>query len=77
MSFTQTTLASVDLDNLSESFTVEEAEALIRTDFEFDELEDAINQSTLNSATIAMTVTNTADAPVVLNDVTIGARRHC
>ncbi len=73
VSFTPMTLASVDLDNLSESFTVEEAEALNRTNFEFDELEDAINQSTLNSATIAMTVINTADAPVVLNNVIIGA----
>jgi len=73
IAFTQATLASVDLDNLSESFTIEEAEELQRTAFEFDELEDAINQSTLNSATIDIIVTNTADAPVVLNDVTIGA----
>ena len=73
VSFTQLTLASVDLENLSESFTVEATEELQRTAFQFDELEDAINQSTLNSATIDMTVTNTADAPVVLNNVTIGA----
>ncbi len=73
LSFTQATLTSVDLDNLSESFTVEEAEELQRSDFEFDELDSLINQSTLNSATIDMTVTNTADAPVVLNNVTIGA----
>ena len=59
---------------MSESFTVEEAEELQRSAFEFDELEDAINQSTLNSATIGMTVTNAADVPVVLN-VTIGAVR--
>ncbi len=73
VSFTQATLVSVDLDNLSESFAVESAEELQRTAFQFDELEDAINQSTLNSATLDMTVTNTADAPVVLNNVTIGA----
>lgn len=73
VNFAPLTLASVDLDNLSESFAIEAAEALQRTAFAFDELEDAINQSTLNSATIKLTVTNTADAPVVLNNVTIGA----
>ena len=74
ISFTQATLDTVDLDNLSESFTIEEVEILNPTDFVFDELDSLINQSTLNSVTIDMTVTNTADAPVVLN-VTIGAVR--
>jgi len=74
ISFTQATLDTVDLDNLSESFTIEEVEILNPTDFAFDELDSLINLSTLNSVTIDMTVTNTADAPVVL-DVTIGAVR--
>lgn len=69
------TLVSVDLDNLSESFSVEEAEELNRSDLNFDELEDAIDQSTLNSATIDLTVVNSADIPLVLDNFTIGAVR--
>ncbi len=75
ISFTQSTLSSVDLENLSESFPVEETETLNPTAFTFDELDSLINQSTLNSVTIDMTVTNNADVPVVLNNVTIGAVR--
>lgn len=75
LTFRPMVLASVDLDNLSESFAVEEAEELIRSDLEFDELEDAIDQSTLNSATLDMTVVNGADIPVVLDNLTIGAVR--
>jgi hypothetical protein len=75
LTFRPMTLAAVDLDNLSESFPVEEAEELNRSDLEFDDMEDAIQQSTLNSATISMDVLNSADVPVVLNNVTIGAVR--
>ncbi len=75
VTFRLMTLASVDLENLSESFSVEEAEELNRSDVEFDELEDAIDQSTLNSATIDLTVVNSADVPVVLDNVTLGAVR--
>jgi hypothetical protein len=75
LTFRPMTLASVALDNLSESFLVEEAEELNADDLEFDDFEDVIEQSTLNSATVAMVVSNTADVPVVLNDVTIGAVR--
>ena len=69
------TLLSVDLENLRESFSVEEAEELNRSDLNFDELEDAIDQSTLNSATITLTVENRADIPLVLDNLTIGAVR--
>lgn len=75
MTFRPLTLVSVDLANLSESFSVEEAEELNRSDLNFDELEDAIDQSTLNSATIALTVVNSADIPLVLENLTIGAVR--
>ena len=75
VTFRPMTLLSVDLENLSESFSVEETAELNRTDLNFDELEDAIDQSTLNSATIALTVLNTADIPLVLDSVTIGAVR--
>ena len=75
LSFTPATLTVVDLDSLSESFSVEEAEELIRSDLNFDELEDAIDQSTLNSATIALTVVNSADLPLVLDSMTLGAVR--
>ncbi len=73
MTFRPLTLLSVDLDNLSETFSVEETEELNRSDLNFDELEDAIDQSTLNSATIAVTVVNSADIPLVLDNMTIGA----
>ncbi|MCH8936806.1 MAG: hypothetical protein IIB90_13865 [Gemmatimonadetes bacterium] len=75
VTFRPMTLVSVDLENLSESFSVEEAEELNRSDLNFDELEDAIDQSTLNSATIALTVVNSADIPLVLDNFTIGAVR--
>ena len=75
ITFLPMTLVSVDLENLSESFSVEEAEELNRSDLNFDELEDAIDQSTLNSATIALTVVNSADIPLVLDNFTIGAVR--
>ncbi|MCH8254916.1 MAG: hypothetical protein IID06_06170 [Gemmatimonadetes bacterium] len=75
VTFRLMTLASVDLESLSESFSVEEAEELIRSDLNFDELEDAIDQSTLNSATIALTVVNSADLPLVLDSMTLGAVR--
>ncbi len=75
ITFRPMTLVSVDLANLSESFSVEEAEELNRSDLNFDELEDAIDQSTLNSATIALTVVNSADIPLVLDNFTIGAVR--
>ena len=75
ITFRPMTLVSVDLANLSESFSVEEAEELNRSDLNFDELEDAIDQSTLNSATITLTVVNSADIPLVLDNFTIGAVR--
>ena len=75
ITFRPLTLLSVDLANLSESFSVEEAEELNRSDLNFDELEDAIDQSTLNSATITLTVENRADIPLVLDNLTIGAVR--
>ena len=75
MTFRPMTLVSVDLENLSESFSVEETEELNRSNLNFDELEDAIDQSTLNSATIALTVVNSADIPLVLDSMTIGAVR--
>ncbi len=75
LSFTQATLDTVDLDNLSESFTIEEVQIVNPTALAFDELDSLINQSTLNSVTIDMTVTNNVDVPVVLNNVTIGAVR--
>ena len=75
ITFRPLTLVSVDLANLSETFSVEEAEELNRSDLNFDELEDAIDQSTLNSATIALTVVNSADIPLVLDNFTIGAVR--
>ena len=75
ITFRPMTLVSVDLENLSESFSVEEAEELNRSDLNFDELEDAIDQSTLNSATITLTVENRADIPLVLDNLTIGAVR--
>ncbi|MCH8144502.1 MAG: hypothetical protein IIA55_07290, partial [Gemmatimonadetes bacterium] len=75
ITFRPMTLVSVDLENLSESFSVEEAEELNRSDLNFDELEDAIDQSTLNSATITLTVENSADIPLVLDNLTIGAVR--
>ena len=75
MTFRPMTLVSVNLENLSESFLVEETEELNRLDLNFDELEDAIDQSTLNSATIALIVVNSADIPLVLDNVAIGAVR--
>ena len=67
--------SSVTLDNLNESFAVEESQELLRSEVGFDDLEDAIKQSTLNDATVDITVVNSANVPLQLDNFTIGAVR--
>ena len=75
ITFRPMVFSSVTLDNLNESFAVEESQELLRSDVGFDDLEDAIKQSTLNDATVDLTVVNSADVPLRLDNFTIGAVR--
>jgi hypothetical protein len=75
MTFRPMVFSSVTLDNLNESFAVEESQELLRSDVGFDDLEDAIKQSTLNDASIDLTVVNSANVPLRLDNFTIGAVR--
>lgn len=75
ITFLPMVFSSVTLDNLNESFAVEESQELLRSDLGFDDLEDAIKQSTLNDATVDLTVVNSANVPLQLDNFTIGAVR--
>jgi hypothetical protein len=52
--------------------SVEEFEELDAADVDFDDLEEAIQSSTLNSGTVELAVTNGADVPVVMSNFTVG-----
>jgi hypothetical protein len=67
------TLQSVTLDNVSESISVEQFEEVDASQVDFDDLEDAIRQSTLHSAFITVNVTNSAGLPLVADGLTLGA----
>jgi hypothetical protein len=66
-------LASVTLDNVSETINVEQSVELDRAQLSLDDLEDAVLDATLNDATIDIVVLNTADIPVVLTNFFIVA----
>lgn len=66
-------LQSVTLDNLNETFDVEIAQELDSADASFGELDDFIQDVTLNDATVNLAVTNTADFPVSLQNFFLGA----
>lgn len=51
---------------------IEEAEEIPEADLDLGDLEDAVEQSTLNAATIALTIGNGAGAQVVLTDFNLG-----
>jgi hypothetical protein len=50
----------------------EESDAIDGSDFDFGDFEEAIEQSTLNDATVELEIDNSAFAPAVLRDFTIG-----
>ncbi len=54
------------------ALAVEEFEELSADDIDFGDLEDAIQSSTLNDGTIALTISNSADIPVELSNFTVG-----
>ncbi len=51
---------------------VEESREILRSDFDFGDLEDAVEASTLNDAVVAVEIDNSASAPAVLSDFTLG-----
>jgi hypothetical protein len=65
----------VTLDNVSEVVDVEQFQEVDANDVDFDDLEEAIDQSTLNSALIGLTIDNSAGLPVVIDNFTLGAVR--
>jgi len=69
------TLSAVTLDNVNETIAVEQPQELDAAELNLADLEDAIRQSTINDATIGVTVTNTADIPVQLSGFFLTAVR--
>lgn len=54
------------------TIAVEEFTALDASAIDFDDLNDAMRQSTINRATVDLTITNGADIPLVLSGLTLG-----
>ena len=52
--------------------SIEEVEEISRGDLDFGDLEDPVEQSTLNDATIALAIGNSADVQVELSDFYLG-----
>ncbi|KPJ93584.1 MAG: hypothetical protein AMS18_05475 [Gemmatimonas sp. SG8_17] len=54
---------------------VEEAREILRSDVDFGDLEEAVEASTINDAVVALEIDNSASAPAVLSDFTLGVVR--
>jgi hypothetical protein len=54
---------------------VEESREILRSDVDFGDLEEAVEASTLNDAAVALEISNSANAPAVLSDFTLGVVR--
>ncbi len=66
------TFTNVPLDSSLLQFAVEEAMQFSAAGLNLGEFQEAAEQATLHSALIALEVTNTADAPLTLQDFTLG-----
>jgi hypothetical protein len=60
---------------VNETLAVEQYQEVDANDVDFDDLEDAIEQSTLNDAIIDLTIENSAGLPIVIDNFTLGAVR--
>lgn len=66
------TFTNLPLDSSLLQFAVEEAMQFSAAGLNLGEFQEAAEQATLHSALIALEVTNTADAPLTLQDFTLG-----
>ncbi|MEE8193511.1 MAG: hypothetical protein V3T74_12255, partial [Gemmatimonadales bacterium] len=66
------TFTNVPLDSSLLQFAIEEAMQFSAAGLNLGEFQEAAEQVTVHSALIALEVTNTADAPLTLQDFTLG-----
>lgn len=72
--FVQSMIGNLDPDNTPELIvSVESFQKVDNEKFDFGDFEDAIRDATLNDAVATLTLTNTANIPLVLSDLVLGA----
>lgn len=60
---------------VGDSVSIEESQKIVSSDVDFGDLEDAVRNSTINSANILFVAANSAGAPVILSDFNLGVVR--